>query len=156
MNRGGSGNSNDEIAVSPPALMDIDGEDGEEIVVCAGEKSLRYHFLRSGSSGQLVRISDRYGNTLKVGYNLHGQLERLSNDSGNALAFDFEGSRLTSVRLLRRELTDTGYQWQSLRTERSYTYDDSDDLIGAEDAEGGTERYGYENHMDGRRTRISR
>ena len=121
--------------------------DGEEVVVCAGEKSLRYHFLRSGSSGQLVRISDRYGNTLKVGYNLHGQLERLSNDSGSALAFDFEGSRLTSVRLLRRELTDTGYRWQSLRTERSYTYDDSDDLIGAEDAEGGAERYGYENHM---------
>ena len=33
MNRGGSGNDNDEIAASPPIWMDIDGENEPEIVV---------------------------------------------------------------------------------------------------------------------------
>src|SRR5690554_5886708 len=121
--------------------------EGEEIVVCAGEKSLRYHFVQKGGSGQLVRISDGYGNRLRIEYDLQGRLGFLTNDCGNTLAFDFDDKRLVAVRLLRRELSENGYQWHSLRTERSYSYDDSHDLISAEDAVGGIEHYGYENHM---------
>lgn len=122
-------------------------KDGEQIVACAGEKAPRYHFRREGDRGVLVQISDRYGNKLQVGYDLHGQLERVVSDAGDALAFEFDGPYLKAVNRLRRKLTDTGYQWQALRTERRYSYDDGDDLIAAEDAIGGIERYGYDNHM---------
>lgn len=47
-------------------------KDGDQIVTCAGEKAPRYHFRRDGTRGVLVLITDRYGNRLQVGYNLHG------------------------------------------------------------------------------------
>ncbi|KPQ28518.1 MAG: Rhs family protein [Marinobacter excellens HL-55] len=122
-------------------------KDGELIVTCAGEKAPRYHFRREGDLGVLVEISDRYGNQLRVGYDLHGQLERIVSDSGHALEFGFEHKRLKTVSLLHRKLTDTGYQWQTLREERHYQYDENDNLVAVEDPVGGIERYGYNNHM---------
>lgn len=60
MNRGGSGNSNDEIAVSPPALMDIDGEDGEEIVVAFGRRV----FAFEGDTGFTDEVSEGWDEPL--------------------------------------------------------------------------------------------
>ncbi len=60
MNRGGSGNSNDEIAVSPPSLMDIDGEDGEEIVVAFGRRV----FAFEGDTGYTDEVSEGWDEPL--------------------------------------------------------------------------------------------
>ena len=60
MNRGGSGNSNDEIAVSPPSLMDIDGEDGEEIIVAFGKRV----FAFEGDTGYTDEVSEGWDEPL--------------------------------------------------------------------------------------------
>ena len=62
MNRGGSGNSNDEIAVSPPSLMDIDGEDGEEIVVAFGRRV----FAFEGDTGFTDEVSEGWDEPLAM------------------------------------------------------------------------------------------
>jgi RHS repeat-associated protein len=120
---------------------------GDEYVACAGAKAPRYHFVREGSHGRLSRISDRYGNRLKVSYDLHGKLFRVTNTAGQALAFGWNEDRLVSVSFLKRVLTEEGDRWDKLRTERLYGYDDDADLTSAEDAEGGKEHYRYDNHM---------
>ena len=60
MNRGGSGNPNDEIAVSPPSLMDIDGEDGKEIVVAFGRRV----FAFEGDTGYTDEVSEGWDEPL--------------------------------------------------------------------------------------------
>ena len=60
MNRGGSGNSNDEIAVSPPSLMDIDGEDGKEIIVAFGRRV----FAFEGDTGFTDEVSEGWDEPL--------------------------------------------------------------------------------------------
>ena len=60
MNRGGSGNSNDEIAVSPPALMDIDGEDSEDIIVAFGRRV----FAFEGDTGFTDEVSEGWDEPL--------------------------------------------------------------------------------------------
>ena len=62
MNRGGSGNSNDEIAVSPPSLMDIDGEDGDEIVVAFGRRV----FAFEGDTGFTDEVSEGWDEPLAM------------------------------------------------------------------------------------------
>ena len=60
MNRGGSGNPNDEIAVSPPSLMDIDGEDGKEIIVAFGRRV----FAFEGDTGYTDEVSEGWDEPL--------------------------------------------------------------------------------------------
>ncbi len=60
MNRGGSGNSNDEIAVSPPSLMDIDGENSDEIVVAFGRRV----FAFEGDTGFSDEVSEGWDEPL--------------------------------------------------------------------------------------------
>ena len=60
MNRGGSGNSNDEIAVSPPSLMDINGQDGEEIVVAFGRRVYAFE----GDTGFTDEVSEGWDEPL--------------------------------------------------------------------------------------------
>ena len=62
MNRGGSGNSNDEIAVSPPALMDIDGENGKDIIVAFGRRV----FAFEGDTGFTDEVSEGWDEPLAM------------------------------------------------------------------------------------------
>lgn len=62
MNRGGSGNDNDEIAVSPPAWMDIDGEGDPEIVVAFGRRI----FAFEGDTGFENEVSDGWDEPLSM------------------------------------------------------------------------------------------
>ena len=62
MNRGGSGNDNDEIAVSPPAWMDIDGEGDPEIVVAFGKRIFAYE----GDTGFTNEVSDGWDEPLSM------------------------------------------------------------------------------------------
>ncbi|WP_245749905.1 RHS repeat-associated core domain-containing protein [Marinobacter zhejiangensis] len=127
-------------------------KDGEEIVVCAGEKAPRYHFRRDGERGLLSRITDRYGNELRLGYDLHGRLQRLVNDAAQALAFEYQDGYLVTVSLFHRRLSEDGPVWDRLRTEQQYSYDDQGDLVAATNAVDDTEHYQFDNHMLVRRT----
>ena len=62
MNRGGSGNDNDEIAVSPPAWMDIDGEGHPEIVVAFGRRI----FVFEGDTGFDNEVSEGWDEPLSM------------------------------------------------------------------------------------------
>ncbi len=62
MNRGGSGNDNDEIAVSPPVWMDIDGEGDPEIVVAFGRRI----FVFEGDTGFENEVSDGWDEPLSM------------------------------------------------------------------------------------------
>lgn len=62
MNRGGSGNSNDEIAVSPPSLMDINGEDGDDIIVAFGRRV----FAFEGDTGFTDEVSEGWDEPLAM------------------------------------------------------------------------------------------
>ena len=62
MNRGGSGNDNDEIAVSPPIWMDIDGEDEPEIVVAFGRRIFAY----DGETGFANEVSEGWDEPLSM------------------------------------------------------------------------------------------
>jgi len=62
MNRGGSGNSNDEIAVSPPALMDVDGENGKDIIVAFGRRV----FAFEGDTGFTDAVSEGWDEPLAM------------------------------------------------------------------------------------------
>ena len=62
MNRGGSGNDNDEIAVSPPAWMDIDGEGDPEIVVAFGRRI----FVFEGDTGFDNEVSEGWDEPLSM------------------------------------------------------------------------------------------
>jgi len=62
MNRGGSGNDNDEIAVSPPAWMDIDGEGDPEIIVAFGRRI----FAFEGDTGFENEVSDGWDEPLSM------------------------------------------------------------------------------------------
>ena len=62
MNRGGSGNDNDEIAVSPPAWMDIDGEGDPEIVVAFGRRV----FVFEGETGYENEVSEGWDEPLSM------------------------------------------------------------------------------------------
>lgn len=128
--------------------------DGAEIITCAGEKQPRYHFERHGNEGRLVRISDRYGNELRLGYDLHGRLQHLVNDANRALAFEYRDDRLVAITLLHRRLTDTSPTWEQLQTAHTYNYDGGD-LVEATNAAGETERYAFDNHMLVQRTLAS-
>src|SRR5690606_15025193 len=127
-------------------------KEGEEIVACAGEKQHRYHFRREGERGVLTKITDRYGNELRLGYDLRGRLQRLVNDADQALAFEYQNDYLDTVSLLQRRLTDEGYAWESLRTEQQYRYSDDGDLVSATNAAGDSEHYRFDNHMLVQRT----
>lgn len=62
MNRGASGNDNDEIAVSPPAWMDIDGEGDPEIVIAFGKRI----FAFEGDTGYSNEISEGWDDPLSM------------------------------------------------------------------------------------------
>ncbi|MEC8609850.1 MAG: CARDB domain-containing protein [Candidatus Thermoplasmatota archaeon] len=62
MNRGGSGNDNDEIAVSPPAWMNIDGEGDPEIVVAFGRRI----FVFEGDTGYDNEVSEGWDEPLSM------------------------------------------------------------------------------------------
>ena len=62
MNRGGSGNDNDEIAVSPPIWMDIDGENEPEIVVAFGRRIFAY----DGETGFANEVSEGWDEPLSM------------------------------------------------------------------------------------------
>ncbi|WP_165857447.1 RHS repeat-associated core domain-containing protein [Marinobacter sp. JSM 1782161] len=129
--------------------------DGNTIVACAGEKAPRYHFERHGDTGRLVRISDRYGNALRIDHDMHGRVQRIISGADQALAFEYQDERLVQVDLLHRELTHDGPAWSVLQTAHRYVYDDAGDLVEATNAAGETERYAFDNHMLTRRTLAS-
>ena len=58
----GSGNANDEIGVSPPISMDIDGEGTEEIVVAFGRRLWAF----DGDTGASADISDNWATPLAM------------------------------------------------------------------------------------------
>ena len=62
MNRGGSGNDNDEIAASPPIWMDIDGENEPEIVVAFGRRIFAY----DGETGFTNEVSEGWDEPLSM------------------------------------------------------------------------------------------
>ncbi|MGP4846209.1 RHS repeat-associated core domain-containing protein [Marinobacter sp. 1Y8] len=129
--------------------------DGDDYVVCAGEKQPRYHFRRDGDAGLLTRICDRYGNQLHVGYDTHGRLQQIINDAEQALAFDYQDNTLVAVTRLHRKITDDGLVWVKLQTSFTYIYDDNGDLVEATNAAGETEQYAFDNHMLVQRTLAS-
>nr|ADD93174.1 hypothetical protein [uncultured archaeon MedDCM-OCT-S06-C18] len=58
----GSGNDNDEIAVSPPIWMDIDGEGTAEIVVAFGRRVWAF----DGDSGASADINNEWATPLNM------------------------------------------------------------------------------------------
>ena len=62
MNRGASGNDNDEIAMSPPAWLDIDGEGDPEIVIAFGKRI----FAFEGDTGYSNEVSEGWDDPLSM------------------------------------------------------------------------------------------
>ena len=95
MNRGGSGNDNDEIAVSPPAWMDIDGEGDPEIVVAFGRRI----FAFEGDTGFENEVSDGWDEPLSMPHRVWSAPAFADLDGDGYLDMLF-GDTLVSQRLL--------------------------------------------------------
>ena len=95
MNRGGSGNSNDEIAVSPPSLMDIDGEDGEEIIIAFGRRI----FAFEGDTGFTDEVSEGWDEPLAMPHRVWSAPAFADMDGDGSLDMLF-GDTLVSQRAL--------------------------------------------------------
>ncbi len=95
MNRGGSGNDNDEIAVSPPAWMDIDGEGDPEIVVAFGKRI----FAFEGDTGFQNEISDGWDEPLPMPHRVWSA-PAFADFDGDGFLDILYGDTLVSQRLL--------------------------------------------------------
>ena len=95
MNRGGSGNDNDEIAVSPPAWMDIDGEGDPEIVVAFGRRI----FAFEGDTGFENEVSDGWDEPLSMPHRVWSA-PAFADVDGDGFLDILYGDTLISQRLL--------------------------------------------------------
>ncbi len=95
MNRGASGNDNDEIAVSPPAWMDIDGEGDPEIVVAFGKRI----FAFEGDTGYANEISEGWDDPLSMPHRVWSAPAFADMDGDGYLDILY-GDTLVSQRLL--------------------------------------------------------
>ncbi len=95
MNRGGSGNDNDEIAVSPPAWMDIDGEGDPEIVVAFGRRI----FAFEGDTGFENEVSEGWDEPLSMPHRVWSA-PAFADVDGDGFLDILYGDTLVSQRLL--------------------------------------------------------
>ena len=95
MNRGGSGNDNDEIAVSPPAWMDIDGEGDPEIVVAFGRRI----FVFEGDTGFDNEVSEGWDEPLSMPHRVWSA-PAFADLDGDGFLDILYGDTLVSQRLL--------------------------------------------------------
>ncbi|MGB2175685.1 MAG: CARDB domain-containing protein [Candidatus Poseidoniaceae archaeon] len=95
MNRGASGNDNDEIAVSPPAWMDIDGEGDPEIVIAFGKRI----FAFEGDTGYSNEISEGWDDPLSMPHRVWSA-PAFADMDGDGFLDILYGDTLVSQRLL--------------------------------------------------------
>ena len=95
MNRGGSGNDNDEIAASPPAWMDIDGEGDPELVVAFGRRI----FAFEGDTGFDNEVSDGWDEPLSMPHRVWSA-PAFADLDGDGFLDILYGDTLVSQRLL--------------------------------------------------------
>ena len=95
MNRGASGNDNDEIAVSPPAWMDIDGEGDPEIVIAFGKRI----FAFEGDTGYSNEISEGWDDPLTMPHRVWSA-PAFADMDGDGFLDILYGDTLVSQRLL--------------------------------------------------------
>ncbi|MCC6076273.1 DUF6531 domain-containing protein, partial [Pseudomonas sp. GCM10022188] len=122
------------------------GDDPAELVLAqAGDRPRFYHFLHDGRVGDLVAISDAYGNRLHVSRDLGGRISRLSNGAGRALAFRYAQGRIQTVDYQQQVPANTEEaSWRSVQTLVSYVYSAGGQLLEARNALGEVERYRYD------------
>ena len=127
------------------AAIFIGADPAELVLAQAGDKPRFYHFRHDGKGGDLVAISDAYGNRLHVGRDLAGRISRLSNGAGRALAFRYEHGRIQAVEYQQQVPADTEEaSWRSVQTLASYVYNAAGQLLEAHNALGEIERYRYD------------
>lgn len=123
------------------AAIYLGGEPDEMIIAQPGGQAPFLHFR----DGQLIALSDRYGNRLTLQRNIHGDISRLDNGVGRCLRLRYEQRHLVAIdyQSFHPALT-LDDAWRTEQTLMSYRYDGRLRLIEATNAAGESERYDYD------------
>ncbi|CAM3543491.1 Putative deoxyribonuclease RhsC [Vibrio aerogenes CECT 7868] len=120
------------------------GAEPNQYILAAPEQPF-YHFERRGDVARLVRLTDKYDNTLHLQYDNDDRVQAVLNPHGIALWVNYnEANLISSLELRTFSDTENGREWSTQRLLHQYQYNEHGQLIAERNEAGEGEHYSYD------------